>query len=68
MKWGYSKIFVCGCGYREKLSAFNKRRNSEKSGLDKKDVSRFLNQQQSNAGEGINNAMAEAFAKLNLKK
>jgi len=64
---GDNKIFVCGCGYREKLSAFNKRRDSEKSGLDKKEVSRFLNQQNKNANEGINNAMAEALAKLNLK-
>ncbi|MBC8061007.1 MAG: hypothetical protein H7Y18_10095, partial [Clostridiaceae bacterium] len=45
----------------------NKRRDSEKSTLDKKDVSRFLNQQNNSAGEGINNAMAEALAKLNLK-
>ena len=64
---GDNKIFTCGCGYREKLSAFNKRRDSEKSGLDKKEVSRFLNQQNKNVNEGINNAMAEALAKLNLK-
>ena len=66
---GDNKIFVCGCGYREKLSAFTKRRDSEKSALNKKDVSRFLNQQNKkdepvNSG---NSAMAEAFAKLNLK-
>jgi DNA topoisomerase III len=64
---GEGKLFVCSCGYREKLSAFTKRRDSEKSALDKKDVSRFLNQQNKNANEGINNAMAEALAKLNLK-
>jgi DNA topoisomerase III len=63
---GENKIFVCTCGYREKLSAFNKRRDSEKSVLDKKDVGRFLNHQ--NVNEGINNAMAEALAKLNLNK
>ncbi|WP_309245469.1 hypothetical protein [Clostridium estertheticum] len=66
---GDNKIFVCGCGYREKLSAFNKRRESEKNALNKKDVSRFLNQHNKkdepvNSG---NSAMAEAFAKLNLK-
>jgi len=63
---GDSKIFVCGCGYREKLSAFNKRRDSEKSGLDKRDVSKFLNHQ--DTGANINSGMADAFAKLNLKK
>jgi len=62
---GDSKLFVCGCGYREKLSAFNKRRDSEKSGLDKRDVSKFLNHQDTSAN--INSGMAEAFAKLNLK-
>jgi len=36
--------------------------------IDKKDVSRFLNQQNKNANEGINNALAEALAKLNLKQ
>jgi DNA topoisomerase-3 len=66
---GDNKIFVCGCGYREKLSAFTKRRDKEKSSLDKKDVNKFLNQQNKkdepvNSG---NSAMAEAFAKLNLK-
>lgn len=65
---GEGKLFVCSCGYREKLSAFTKRRDSEKSALDKKDVSRFLNQQNKNANEPINNAMAEALAKLNLKQ
>ena len=62
---GDSKLFVCGCGYREKLSAFNKRRDSEKSGLDKRDVSKFLNHQDTSSN--INSGMAEAFAKLNLK-
>ncbi len=63
---GENKLFVCGCGYREKLSAFNKRRDSEKSALDKRDVSKFLNSQ-NKKDENINPAMAEALAKLKLK-
>lgn len=63
---GENKLFSCSCGYREKLSAFNKRRDSEKGALNKKDVSRFLNQQNKEDGN-INSALAEALAKLNLK-
>ena len=62
---GDNKTFVCG--YREKLSAFNKRRDSEKSALNKKDVNKFLNQQNKEDEGTGNSAMAEAFAKFNLK-
>ena len=44
-----------------------KRRESEKGALDKKDVSRFLNQQNKKDEGTGNSAMAEAFAKFNLK-
>ncbi len=60
---GESKLFFCSCGYREKLSAFNKRRDSEKSALNKKDVNSFLNQQNKDDGN-FNSAMADALAKL----
>jgi DNA topoisomerase III len=59
-----NKIFVCGCGYREKLSAFNKRVGDKKESLNKKDVSQFLRKQ--NNDENINSALAEALAKLKL--
>jgi len=39
---GDNKSFYCGCGYREKLDAFKKRRGDS---VDKKEVSNFLNQQ-----------------------
>jgi DNA topoisomerase III len=61
---GENKIFVCGCGYREKLSAFNKRVGDKKDSLNKKDVSQFLRKQ--NNDENINSALAEALAKLKL--
>lgn len=62
---GENKLFTCSCGYREKLSAFNKRKESEKSNLSKRDVSKYLNQQ--NKNDCTNSAMADAFAKLKLK-
>jgi DNA topoisomerase III len=55
---GDNKSFYCGCGYREKLDAFKKRRGDS---VDKKEVTQFLRQQ--DAGEPINSALAEALAK-----
>lgn len=65
---GEGQIFVCKCGYKEKLSSFKERRAREGAGVSKKDVARYLNQQKKEAAEPINNAFAAAFAKLNLEK
>ena len=54
---GENKSFYCGCGYREKLEAFNKRKGEK---VNKKDIARFLNQQED---KGINSALADALAK-----
>ncbi|WP_139906111.1 DNA topoisomerase III [Clostridium thermarum] len=63
---GDSRIFVCSCGYREKLSAFNERKKNESNTVSKKEVARYLRQQSKQEDIG-NNALAEALAKLNLK-
>lgn len=63
---GEGQIFVCPCGYREKLSSFNKRRKNEKQSISRRDVQKFL-RQQNNSGELTNPALAEALAKLKLK-
>jgi DNA topoisomerase-3 len=60
---GEGKIFTCGCGYREKLSAFNKRREGEKSSGNKREVQQFI-QQQYKDSEPMNTALADALAKL----
>ena len=65
---GDSQIFVCKCGYKEKLSSFKERRAKEGAGVSKKDVTRYLNQQKKEAEAPINSAFADAFAKLNLDK
>jgi len=58
---GEGKLFVCKCGHREKLSAFEKRRESSGGAkANKKDVQKFLKQQD----EPQNTAMAEALKKL----
>ena len=56
-------LVVCGCGYKEKLSAFKKRREKEGAGVSKKDVQKYLRQQKE---EPVNTAFADAFAKLKL--
>lgn len=64
---GEGKIFICGCGFREKLSAFNKRFDGNDGKNSKKDVAQFLKNQNKTKDEPINSAFAEALAKLNLK-
>ena len=62
---GDAQVFTCVCGYKEKLSAFTKRRKAEGAGVSKKDVNRYLNQQKK-VDEPVNTAFADAFAKLNV--
>ncbi|MCY6353654.1 DNA topoisomerase III [Clostridium sp. ZS2-4] len=59
---GEGEIFVCtNCGYREKMSAFKKRKESQSKNVSKKDVNRYLKNQK--ADEPINSALADALAK-----
>lgn len=64
---GEGQLFTCKCGYREKLSVFNERKKKETTNVSKKDVSRFLNQQNREKDEPMNTALADALAKLKLK-
>lgn len=63
---GDGQIFVCKCGYREKLSAFEARRKKEGGGkVDKRSVQKYLKQQEKEA-EPINNAFADLLKGLKL--
>lgn len=64
---GEGRIFVCGCGYREKEASFIKKMENNKANLSKRDVERYLRDQQSDAGKLGNPALAEALSKLKLK-
>ncbi|MDR0889456.1 MAG: DNA topoisomerase III [Oscillospiraceae bacterium] len=57
---GENQMFACICGYREKLSAFKERR--ETSGAGKRDVEKYMQQQQKKE-EPANSAMAAQLAK-----
>lgn len=61
---GEGRMFACVCGYREKLSAFQARRQS--AGAGKRDVARYLQNQ--NRQEPTNNAMADQLAKWLAQK
>ena len=63
---GENQRFTCICGYREKLSAFEKRKKESGGGVSKKDVSKYMNKMKKEADEPLNNAFASAFAKLKL--
>ncbi|MEF2878522.1 MAG: DNA topoisomerase III [Blautia sp.] len=66
---GKEDTFVCAaCGYKEKLSSFQARREKEGAGVSKRDVQNYLNKQKKEAQEPINNSFAQALAKLNLKE
>lgn len=61
---GEGRIFVCSCGYKEKLSAFNERKKNDSGKVTKRDVSKYLKEQKKANDEPINSALAEALAKL----
>ncbi|MDF2888665.1 MAG: topoisomerase [Lacrimispora sp.] len=63
---GEGQLFVCRCGYKEKLTAFKERRTKEGAGVSKKDVANYLNKQKNETAEPVNSPFADAFAKLNL--
>jgi len=64
---GEHQMFVCSCGYREKLSAFNNRKKQEHTQGSKGEVSRYLKDQNQGNDGPFNSAMSDAFAKLKLK-
>ena len=63
---GDAQRFVCSCGHKEKLSAFQERRNKEGRGANKRDVANYLKKQAKEAKEPVNNAFAEALGKIKL--
>ena len=63
---GDGKIFVCRCGYKEKLTAFQERRKKEGAGVSKRDVAKYLERQKKEEKEPINSAFKDAFAKMNV--
>ena len=63
---GKEETFVCQCGYKEKLSAFQARRQKEGAGVGKRDVQNYLRRQQKEANEQVNNAFAKELSGIKL--
>ena len=63
---GKEETFICVCGYKEKLSAFQARRKKEGAGVGKRDVQNYLRRQQKEANEPVNNAFAQALSGIKL--
>jgi DNA topoisomerase-3 len=63
---GEGRIFVCACGYREKLSAFMKRKENEKTSISSREAAKYLSKLNKKSDENINTALADALKKLKL--
>ena len=63
---GDAQRFVCSCGHKEKLSAFEERKKKEGRGANKRDVANYMRRQAKEANEPINSAFADALKNLNL--
>ncbi len=61
---GENKSFFCKCGHREKLDAFNKRRQEAGNKGNAKDVRKFLEEQKKE--QPFESPLAEALKKLKL--
>ena len=62
---GDGKMFVCSCGYREKLTAFQKRKAQSGAGrVSRRETARYLKEQDQQ--DFTNNAFAEALAGFKL--
>ena len=62
---GENRMFACICGHREKLSTYNKRKQEQKKQGSKRDVQKYLREQEKSS-EPMNSAFADALANLKL--
>ena len=62
---GEGKIFVCKtCGFREKLSTWNKKKESQKNNMDKKQVNNYMKKLKKENSEFESNPLADALKNL----
>lgn len=66
--WGSkeNQTFICVCGHKEKLTAFEERRKKEGAGVSKKDVQRYMQKMKKEAEAPVNNAFAQALKNIKL--
>lgn len=64
---GDKQTFICKCGHKEKLSAFNRRKAGRKSAANKREVQKYLNQSNKKE-ETFNNPFASLLGELDQDK
>lgn len=63
---GDKQKFVCVCGHRESLAAFEARRKKEGAGVSKKDVADYMKKMKKEEKKPINSGLADALANIRL--
>ena len=58
--------FVCACGHKESMKAFEERRKKEGAGVSRKDVANYMKKMKKDEKEPLNNALADALSGLKL--
>jgi DNA topoisomerase-3 len=62
---GDNKKFICNnCGFKEKLSSWNKRKESTSSQMNKKQVKNYMSKMKKDANKPLNNAFADSLSKF----
>jgi DNA topoisomerase-3 len=61
---GEGKYFKCSCGHREKLTAFQERREKEGTAMRKQDVKQYINKLNHENDEPVNSALSDALKDL----
>ena len=64
---GEAQSFVCKCGHKEKLTSFNKRRESSKKQMSKGEVNKYLNKT-AKKEESFNNPFAKLLGDFDKKE
>ena len=58
--------FVCACGHKESMHAFEERRKKEGAGVSKKDVAKYMQKMKKEENKPLNSGLADALAGLKL--
>ena len=63
---GENQKFVCVCGHKESMKAFEERRKREGAGVSKKDVQNYMKKMKKEENRPVNSGLADALANIKL--
>ncbi|WP_304942598.1 DNA topoisomerase III [Vallitalea guaymasensis] len=62
---GDKKMFICNnCGFKEKLTSWNKKKEGKSNQMNKKQVKNYMNKMKKDADKPLNNAFADSLSKF----